>query len=290
MSLVMRRSTPRCRQRFINAFRGAAMGVLAFGAVVACAPSDPEPETPGTQALTKLITADQYSNTLSYIFGPGVDVEARFAPMPRTEGLLCNSLATAGVSSGQVQTIQSVAGNVASQVVDIKNRDHLVPCHPESVDGPDQACAAEFVSEMGRLLFRRALTDDEVAVFAGEASAAAEDLEDFYGGLEVVLEGLLIHPEVLFITENVEPDPDNPEQLRLDSYSLASRLRFFLWNAGPGILYAYFDPAVHALGGDFDVAEFVLFAFVAVLFANGVLGVNARPLVIAHFNGLSVFQ
>lgn len=233
MSLVMRRSTPRCRRHFINAFRGAAMGVLALSALMACSPSDPEPETPGSQALTKLITSEQYSNTLSYIFGPGVDVEAQFAPVPREEGLLSNSLATAGVAGGQVQTMQLVASDVASQVVSPSQRDHLIPCRPESVDGPDQACATEFVSEVGRLLLRRALTDDEVAAFVGAANTAAEDREDFYDGLEVVLEGLLMHPEALFITESVEPDPNNPEQLRLDGYSLASRLSFFLWNAGP---------------------------------------------------------
>lgn len=233
MSLVTRRSTPRCKQRLSSAFRGAAMGVLAFGALVACSPSDPEPETPGTQALTKLITAEQYGNTLSYIFGPGIDVDVRFAPVPRREGLLSNSLATAGVAGGQVQTMQLVASDVAAQVVSPRQRDHLIPCRPESIDGPDQACATEFVSEVGRLLLRRALTDEEVATFAGAASAAAEEREDFYEGLEVVLEGLLLHPETLFVREGVEPDPDNPGQLRLDGYSLASRLSFFLWNSGP---------------------------------------------------------
>lgn len=233
MNLVMGRSTPRLKQWFTSAFRGAAMGALALIALIGCSPSDPEPETPGTQALTKLVTAEQYRNSLSYIFGPGIDVEARFAPVPRREGLLSNSLATAGVSGGQVQTIQAVASNVASQVVDARYRNHLVACRPESIDGPDQACAAQFVSEVGRLLFRRALTENEVATYTEQASAAAEELEDFYAGIETVLEGLLIHPETLFVIESVEPDPNNPEQLRLDAYSLASRLSFFLWNASP---------------------------------------------------------
>lgn len=243
MGLVMGRSTPRFKQWFASACRGAALGLLAMSVVVGCSPSDPEPESSGTQPLTKLITAEQYGNSLAYIFGPGIDAQVRFAPVPRDEGLLSNSLATAGVSMGQVQTIQSVAGSVASQVMDVKNRNHLVACRPESIDGPDQACAAQFVSKVGRLLFRRALTDDEIATYVELASAAAEELDGeerdgqeldgFYAGLEVVLEGLLMHPEVLFIVESAEPDPDNSEQLRLDAYSLASRLSFFLWNAAP---------------------------------------------------------
>ena len=243
MSLVMRRMTPRFKQWLTSAFRGTVMGLLALGALVGCSPVDPEPESAGTQTLTKLITAEQYGNSLAYIFGSGIDAQVRFAPVARNEGLLANSLASAGVSVGQVQTIQGVASSVAKQVMDIENRNHLVACRPESIDSPDEACATEFVSKIGRLLFRRALTDDEIATFVGQASAAVQELDGkeldgekldgFYAGLEVVLEGLLIHPEVLFIVESAEPDPNNPEQLRLDAHSLASRLSFFLWNASP---------------------------------------------------------
>lgn len=221
-----------------------ALGCLVLSVLVACSAPDPEPESAGTTAVTKLITAEQYSNSLSYIFGPGIDADVQFAPVARNEGLLANSLATAGVSGGQVQTIQSVASSVAKQVMNVENRQHLVACRPELIDGPDPTCAAQFISKVGRLLFRRALTDDEIAEYVEYASVAAqeldgiesaegEELDGFYAGLEVVLEGLLLHPEVLFIVESAEPDPDNSEQLRLDSYSLASRLSFFLWNAGP---------------------------------------------------------
>jgi len=245
----MGRSTQRCEQCSRSAFRSIAkgakiaMGGLAMLALVACSPPDPEPESRGTHALTKLITAEQYSNSLSYIFGPGIDAEVQFAPVARHEGLLANSLATAGVSGGQVQTIQSLAASVAKQVVDVENRQYLIGCRPEQIDGPDLACATQFVSKVGRLLFRRALTDQEIATYVEYASVAAqeldgeesagEELDGFYAGLEVVLEGLLLHPEVLFIIERTEPDPSNPEQLRLDAYSLASRLSFFLWNASP---------------------------------------------------------
>jgi hypothetical protein len=179
------------------------------------------------------MTADQYRNSLRSIFGPGIDLNVEFAPVARTEGLLANSAAIAGVSSAQLQGIQGVASGVASQVVDASHRNYLVPCRPEALDAPDKDCASQFLSRVGRLLFRRALTDEEVAMYAEHASAAAEQLEDFYAGLEIALEGMLISPEGLFVVERAEADPENPGHLRLDAYSLASRLSFFLWNAGP---------------------------------------------------------
>ena len=40
-------------------------------------------------------------------------------------------------------------------------------------------------------------------------------------------------PQTLFVADRAEPDPARPGYARLDAYSLASRLSFFLWNAAP---------------------------------------------------------
>src|SRR5690606_27408702 len=109
-------------------------------------------------------------------------------------------------------------------------RSYLVPCTPAAEDAPDDACAAEFVRSTGRLLFRRPLSEAEVADWVGKAHEGAEQLNDFYAGLSSVLEGMLIDPMVLMIVDITEPDPKRSGQRRLDAYSLASRLSFFLWN------------------------------------------------------------
>ena len=44
---------------------------------------------------------------------------------------------------------------------------------------------------------------------------------------------LLRGGEDLFRVERAEPDPDHREKLRLDAYSRASRLSFFLWDSTP---------------------------------------------------------
>jgi len=100
--------------------RSVLNGALAITAVIVlqgCSESNPEPDSPVTPALTSLMTAEQYRNSLEYIFGPGIDLQVEFAPVARTEGLLANSASIAGVSSAQLQGIQGVAASVAKQVV-----------------------------------------------------------------------------------------------------------------------------------------------------------------------------
>ncbi len=204
---------------------------VAFAIVAGCSPQ--EPETQGTEPRVRLITTDQYINSMRYIFGSGIQLRVEFPPFERTEGLLGNSAAFAGISSSQLEQFQGAAASVARQVVDSANREFLIPCKPADERAADTACATEFLSSTGRLLYRRPLTGAEVEQFADSAALAADTLSDFYAGLEIALEAMLLSPDVLFIVDRAEPDPDNPGHLRVDGYSLASRLSYFLWNASP---------------------------------------------------------
>src|SRR5262249_53882505 len=80
----------------------------------------------------------------------------------------------------------------------------------------------------------------KLAFVVGEANTGAEKVKNFYAGLSAALEGMLLSPEVLFITDHYEKDPKNKGKYRLDAYSLAQRLSFFLWNAAPddGVIHA----------------------------------------------------
>jgi hypothetical protein len=211
--------------------RGLAAGLAAV--LLGACMRTPEPEIPGSPPRVRLITTQQYSNTLAHIFGPSVNLDVKFPPLKRTSGLLANGAASAGVTASQLEQFQRAAASIAGQVVDAEHRNFLIPCKPAAEDAADPTCATKFIAETGRLLYRRALSDAEVADYVKEAGTAAGRLKDFYAGLGVVLEGMLISPEVLFIVEHAEPDPENSGRLRLDAYSLASRLSFFLWNAAP---------------------------------------------------------
>lgn len=237
MKSTIKGSAPAHERRIASVFRGAVTAPLAAvvlaGAVLAGCSGTSEPETKAAPPHLRIITTQQYLNTLAYVFGPSVSLDIKFAPMRRTKGLLANGAALAGVTSAQIEQFQRAASSVANQVVDETRRNYLVPCTPASLTAADQACATQFIAQTGRLLHRRTLTDAEVSAYVGQAGAAADQLEDFYAGLGVVLEAMLISPDVLFIIETAEPDPNESGKLRLDAHSLASRLSFFLWNAGP---------------------------------------------------------
>jgi hypothetical protein len=192
-------------------------------------------------ARVRRMSQEQYANTVSYIFGRDIDVGTPFAPLPRTDGLLAAGAAKAGVTAGELQQLQRSAQMITAQVLDKGNieqktpsrRNYLVPCKPASETAADDACAEKFLGHVGRLLFRRPLKEERLKALVAQAHKGADDLHDFYAGLAPPLEGLLLDPKFLLIADITEPDPDHEGKRRLDGYSLASRLSFFLWNAAP---------------------------------------------------------
>ncbi len=195
----------------------------------------------GTVARVRRVTPEQYHNTVAYIFGGDIEVGTPFAPLRRTDGLLASGAASVGVTTGELQQLQRSASSIAAQVIDKgsldqhtpSRRDFLIPCKPADEAAPDDACAAKFVREVGRLLYRRPLPEARVAAFVADARKGASDLKSFYAGLATVIEGMLLDPKVLLIADLTEPDPAHPGGRRLDAYSLASRLSYFLWDAAP---------------------------------------------------------
>ena len=212
---------------------------LALSALAGC--SDPqsaesaEQQSAGSPLRTRLLTADQYANSIAQLFGEDIaeSILPPIPPMARTDGLLASGSAFVGVTSDQVSQIQQTAASIAAQVVDQDHRDFLIPCSPEETEAADTSCAALFLEETGRLLFRRPLSYSRLSDLVHVADYAAEQTGDFYDGLALALEAMLISPDFIFIVDRAEADPDAPSQQRLDAYSLASRLSFLLWNAPP---------------------------------------------------------
>jgi len=201
----------------------------AFALLSLSACGEAEPDAVGGPPTMRRLTEAQYRNTIADVFGAHIVVAGRFDPLVRTDGLLAVGASRASITPSAFERYAAMARSIAVQVVDEQNRAMLVPCTPSSAQAADEACAKAFLSKVGRLLYRRALSDDELSVQVKIAGAAADTRKDFYAGLSYGLQGLLQSPDFLFVTENA----DAADSKTLDAFSKATRLSFLLWNSSP---------------------------------------------------------
>ena len=197
----------------------------------ACGPK--EPESTGAPPDMRRLTEEQYRNTILDIFGPTITYGGRFDPLGRVDGLIQLDARTARVTPAGFEQYYALARSIAAQAVNPTNRAVLVSCQPAAANAPDDACAQTFLSEVGRLLYRRPLTPNEIALSVKAAHDAAAERGDFYEGLSYSLAGLMMTPKFLFVIDMTEPDPTQAGQQRLTSYARASRLSYLLWNSAP---------------------------------------------------------
>ena len=216
----------------ISARKLLSATLLAAVAVVAGC-NAPEPKSAGGSPEMRRLTDQQYHNIMVDVFGAGVDIGAKFDPLQRTEGLSTLSTATARVTPDGFERFYTTARIVSGNVVDEEHRATLVPCDIANPAVADDACATKFFKDTGRLLFRRALSEKELAFFVKAAHEGAEVHKDFYQGLGVALSAMLVTPEFLFVADATEADPANAGQQRLTGYAKAARLSFLLWNTAP---------------------------------------------------------
>jgi hypothetical protein len=211
----------------------AAVALAAVAAGAWWALDHREPETAGAPAVARRLTQDQYRTIIADVFGPGIDIGGRFELDVRQDGLLAVGTGRVSVTASGLEQYDKMARTIAAQVVDARNRSALIPCTPAAPAGPDDACARQFLAGAGRLLYRRALEKDELDSQVQLAGAAAQQLKSFYAGLATSLSTMLVAPQFLFRDEVAEPDPSHPGKWRLDGWSKASQLSFFLWNSAP---------------------------------------------------------
>jgi hypothetical protein len=213
--------------------RSALLPACLLACVIAsCSSTETVAVEAGPVALRRL-TAEQYQRSIHDVLGRHITVPSRIDPDDRRDGLLAVGASFAGVTPSGFEKYEAAAATIAEQALDAEHRDDLVQCQPESQAAADDACARSFLERTGRRLFRRSLTEEEIAGRVTVARDAGNSLNDFYGGLELGLTSLLVSPEFLFRVEEAELDPSNPSRSRLTSVSMASRLSFLLWNTTP---------------------------------------------------------
>lgn len=224
------RGGPRVSLRFVAI---ASLVMLTGFGMSACAPEAPgttvAAEAPRAIApVTRRLTQTQYRQIIADVFGPGIHVAGRLDPDIRKDGLIGLGAAAATFTPASLEQYDLLARTIAADVLQPKYRAVFMPCTPASASAADDTCAARVIKDAGRLLFRRPLTDQEIAARVAMAGAATAKLGDFYKGLEYGIVSLLVSPSFLFQHDTLAPGTG-----KLDGYSQASRLSFFLWNTAP---------------------------------------------------------
>jgi hypothetical protein len=212
------------------------IGALGFAAAIAlagCGQKDDSPTTKGGPVSLRRLTEPEYRQIIADVFGTTIKVPGRFEPDVRDNGLIAVGTSRESVAGTGLEQYDLTARGIAAQVLDDAHRATLVPCTPAKVTEKDDACATQFIARTGRLLFRRPMTQDELQTQVKDAGESTTKLGNFYSGLELSVAAMLVSPQFLFRQEASEPDPDNKGERRLEAYSKASRLSFFLWDTTP---------------------------------------------------------
>jgi hypothetical protein len=219
---------------------------VAVGALLAGCDA-PEPDTAAGPPVMRRLTAEQYRQVIADVFGEDIVIGGRFDPVMRTDGLLAVGASNTAINGSAFERYDALARAVADQVTDADHRAVLIPCKPADATKADDECARTFFKGTGRLLYRRALADDELNAVVGLAHAGAEKLGNFYAGVSAALSAMLVRPEFLFIVDTVEPDPTKAGAYRLTAHAKAARMSFFLWNTTPdeALLAAAESGALH---------------------------------------------
>lgn len=183
-------------------------------------------------ARLRLLLGRQYKNSVAYLLGEG---PAGLAAPPADSALNgFESIGAAQLALGDsaIDAYEKSARKVAAAGVQDKAK--LAAYHACVPTGPeDTNCLREFVTNFGRVAWRRSLTPAEVERYTAVAETGALDFGSFDSGLEYAIAGLLQSPYFLYQVEVGEADPSDPNERVLTPVELATRMSFFLLDSTP---------------------------------------------------------
>ena len=169
------------------------------------------------------LTHRQYNNTVRDLLGDMTQPANRFPGEDFVNGYL-NQAEAQGITPLLAEAYSHAAERLARAAFRFGDKQRLIPCAP--VGPADADCAREFVEDFGRRAFRRPLTEGETRAFADLLITESARRESFSAGAQLVVEALLQAPDFLFLAEL--PDGGGNQ-----SYQVASRLSYLLWNSLP---------------------------------------------------------
>lgn len=186
----------------------------------------------GVASVTRVarLTHPQYKNTVGELLGVTDDPTSTFAP-DALNGFDFDTSIDFRVDARLGPQYRAVAEELAERSVsDSAIFARVVPC-----DASASGCPDEFIASFGERAFRRPLTNDETARFRAlfdQGAALVASGDAFKDGVRVVVEAALQSPKFLYRTE-LGSRTGSDGLVTLDSWEIASRLSYALWNSMP---------------------------------------------------------
>ncbi len=150
--------------------------------------------------VMRRLTVSEWRHTIDDLFGAGTSAGFEVEPDQRTNGLSAIGSGQSSLSPRGVEQFEAASLEIAAAVMrDPVRRGEWVACTPAGE--VDDACAEQFVRGAARRLWRRSVTDTEVARYVRVASRSSQALGEFYTGVEFALAGMLQSPYFLYRVE-----------------------------------------------------------------------------------------
>jgi hypothetical protein len=148
-----------------------------------------------------------------------------------------NTLADVNISYGvtalpHMRDMAIIGPTVVTGVSETPSRKKIFTCRPLNAN-QEETCAAQIVKNLTAQAYRGASSADDIQD-AMEFFAKGRKSGDFENGIRLALQSILVSPRFLFRLEqapNVVRNASAP--YRIGDQELATRLSFFLWDAGP---------------------------------------------------------
>jgi len=135
---------------------------------------------------------------------------------------------------------------------EFKPRAKILVARPGNGTTPEQAARAILSAFLPRA-FRRPVAEPDLAEYMNLFSAATRQGREFESAISFALRAVLVSPRFLFLAE---PANRTGDVRRVDAYTLASRMSYFLWGSMPDELL--FDLAAFGKLHDPEVVRAIL--------------------------------
>lgn len=177
-------------------------------------------------AVGRRLTREELLNSIEVVFGVELDADAHGLPRDSRipEGFR-NSAQDLLLSPARTRAYDAIA-EAAVAAADLSR---FVDEHAQCTDMREE-CIASFVDHAGRLVLRARVPGSERALYEELFAVAASEGDGFEVGAALAVRAMLQSPRFLY---RLESQSGSGDTRKVDSFELATRLSFLVWNAAP---------------------------------------------------------